>query len=102
MDIKTRVELVELYFTNGKSYAATLRACKTKHQLRADLFTTTTISRLIDRFMTTGSTHDLPKSCRPSLAEERTPAVSDSLEKLQGQKLLFLITVMNDLFQFQK
>ena len=83
MDLKTRIEVVELYFLNGGSSTAALRAYKTKHNLRRDPFTTSTITRLISRFRETGSVADKPRSGRPSQEDERTPVVMIELERLQ-------------------
>lgn len=83
MDLKTRIELVELYFSNGNSPAAALRAYKTKYSLRSDPFTTSAISRLISKFRETGSVADKLRCGRPSEEEERLPVVQNELERLQ-------------------
>lgn len=84
MDLRTRIEIVELYFSNGSSSTAALRAYKTAHNLRRDPFATTTITRLVSRFRETGSVADKPRSGRPSEEEERTPIVQTELERLQN------------------
>ena len=55
MDLETRIEFVELYFTNGKSASSALRAYKIAHGCHRDPFSVSTISRLIQRFRETGS-----------------------------------------------
>ena len=70
MDLKTRIEIIELYYSNRKSSADTLRAYKTMHDLWKDPFKVRTIQRLVQRFQETGSVSDKPKSGRPSLEEE--------------------------------
>ena len=83
MDLRTRIEIVELYFSNGSSSTAALRAYKTVHNLRRDPFATSTITRLISRFRETGSVADKPRSGRPNEDEERMPIVQTELERLQ-------------------
>ena len=85
MDLKTRIEFVELYYSNRKSPAAALRAYKTAHDLRIDPFNVRTIQRLVQRFEETGSVCDKPKSGRPSLEEERQPIIEDELEVLKQE-----------------
>ena len=70
LDIKTRIEIVELFHQNNGSAAQTLRRFKTKHQMNKDPFTLSTITRLVKKFHETGSVLDLPKSGRPSVSEE--------------------------------
>ena len=65
MDLKTRIELLELYFTNYKSQTATIRAYNTRHKVKKDGISVNTVIRLIDRFYETGSVHDKPRSGRP-------------------------------------
>ena len=83
MDLKTRIKVIQLYYSNGKSPAATLRVYKTAHDLRTDPFNVRSIQRLVQRFEETGSVCDKPKSGRPSLEEERQPIVESELESLQ-------------------
>ena len=85
MDITTRIEIVKIFYANGSSPAATLRAYKTLHNLSVDPFNATTISRLIRRFEDTGSVHDRPKSGRPSLVEDRRETVQRCLTRLQSE-----------------
>lgn len=83
MDLETRIELVELYFSNDKSASAALRAYKVIHGCHRDPFSVSTISRLVQRFRETGSVNDKPKSGRPSLDEDREKIVADELEAQQ-------------------
>lgn len=64
LSLADRIELVQLYYANGKSSTATLRKFKTVHKLSRDPFSITAIANLISKFETTGSVLDLPKSGR--------------------------------------
>ena len=83
MDLATRIELVGLYYTNGKAPIATLRAYKKAHNCHNEPFNPNAISRLMERFVATGSVNDKPRSGRPSLVEERAPIVQQAFK---GQK----------------
>ena len=84
MDLETRIQLVELYFANGNSASAALRAYKVSHGYHRDPFSASTISRLIQRFRETGSVKDKPRSGRPNLEEERKVTVAGELEAQQS------------------
>ena len=84
IDLDTRLELVKLYYGSGQSAIATLRAYKAKHKMKHDPFSATSISPLISKFEETKSLHDAPKSGRPSLREERKPAVQASLQSVSS------------------
>ncbi|GAA57918.1 hypothetical protein CLF_113348 [Clonorchis sinensis] len=55
MDVSTRIEIVQLYYSLGESATAALRGYKTKHGPIKDPFTVSTITRLIAKFESTGS-----------------------------------------------
>lgn len=84
MDLQTRIELIELYFENGRSGSATLRAFKTAHNCHRDPFSVSTILRLIERFRETGSVADRPRSGRPSMEGERETTIEEELETQQS------------------
>ena len=84
MDLETRIEFVELYFTNGKSVSSALRAYKIAHGCHRDPFSVSTISRLIQRFRETGSVADKPRSGRPSLEEDREATIAEELQAQQS------------------
>jgi transposase len=80
IDISTRITLVRLYYENGSSAAAALRAYKTIHHLRADPFCVTSIQRLIKRFEKEGSVLDRPRSGRPSTSDDVVEQVQQVLQ----------------------
>ena len=84
LDLDTRLELVKLYYTNNESASATLRAFKTKFSLRKDPFPISTITRLVQKFETTKTLHDLKSSGRPSQETERASVVLETMEALQA------------------
>ena len=82
MDLPTRLEIVQLYYANNNSPSATLRAYKTKFQLRNDPFTQMAIIKLIQKFESTFSLHDAPRSGRPSVInDDNIEQVRSSLEE---------------------
>jgi hypothetical protein len=83
IDTQTRIMLVRLYYENGSSAAAALRAFKTFHHLRADPFSVTSIQRLMKKFESKGTVLDLDKSGRPSTGDDVVEEVQNVLE--QGQ-----------------
>lgn len=85
MDMKTRIEIVELFYMNSRSPSATLRAYKTKHKLIRNPFDVRSVSRLMEKFESTGSVHDCPKTGRPSLVEDRKERVAEALQELKGE-----------------
>ena len=70
MDLSTRLEIVQLYYANQSSPILTLRAYKKKHGLHKDPFPPKSISCLIEKFETTYSLHDIPKSGRNSIIDD--------------------------------
>ena len=77
MDLTTRLRIVQ-------SPIATLRAYCSENNLKKKPFTVQTIISLISKFEETYSLHDKPRSGRPSLMEERTDSVIETLDKLQA------------------
>ena len=84
MDLETRIELVELFFSNGKSASAALRLYKSIYGCRRDPFSVSTITRLIQRFKETGSVADKSRSGRPSFEDDRVSVVEEELETQQA------------------
>ena len=84
MDLETRIEFVEPYFTNGKSASAALRAYLIADGCHRDPFSVSAISRFIQRFRETGSVADQPRSGRPSLEDEREATFGEELETQQS------------------
>ena len=76
-DTSTRVELVELYYENGRSVTQCLRAFRKAHG-RYAAPSETTVRALVKKFKETGSVHDVPRSGRPRTArtEENVNAVA--------------------------
>ena len=85
MDTKTRIEIVELFYVNSRSPSATLRAFKTKHKLVHNPFDVRSVSRLMEKFEKTGSIHDIQRSGRPSLVEDRSERVEEALQELKDE-----------------
>lgn len=79
MDLATRLEIVQLYYANSSSPSLCLRAYKTRHNLKSDPFQPAAISKLIQKFETTFSLHDMPKPGRPSTIDaDKVDAVKQS------------------------
>lgn len=85
MDTQARIELIQLYYANGKSASAAQRSYNKKHGLHNNAFALTSITRLVERFEHTGSVHDMPKTGRPSLQEDRAPLVKTAMEQVQSE-----------------
>ena len=85
MDMKTRIELIELYFSNKKSASATIRAYNTAHEIKRGTIHVSSVKRLVQRFHETGSVHNKHRSGRPSLEEARTPIVEANLNNVQAE-----------------
>lgn len=83
MELDTRLEILKLFYKNGESTTAALRAYKTLHKLHQDPFSTKAIKKMVNKFEETKSLHDAPKSGRPSLIEERKETVLNALHSLQ-------------------
>ena len=75
LDLETRLELVKLYYKNNENAAATMRAYKKIKAMRKNPFPLSTLTRLIKKFESTKTLHDLPSRGRPSLEENRVGAV---------------------------
>ena len=81
MDINTRISIVKLYYANGGSPTLAMRAYKKLNNLHKDPFTISAVVKLMERFESTGSVHDRPRTGRPSLVEDRGEAVLHELER---------------------
>ena len=77
MDLKTRIEMVGLYYKNGCSATAALRCYKTEHKLLHYPFTAMAVTKLIKKFKKHGVVTDLPKSGRPSVSSEVIDTVKE-------------------------
>lgn len=88
MNLECRIEIVGLWYENGKSATATMRAFKNKHKLHKDPFSLSTISRLLTKFEETGSVVDLPGKGRKSLQDSRSEVVVNTLEDIQSSSEL--------------
>ncbi|KAA3669773.1 uncharacterized protein DEA37_0011453 [Paragonimus westermani] len=83
LDLETKLEIVQLYYRNGDSLTACLRAYKKKHKLHNDPFSIAAIQRVIKHFVEHKTLHSDKPTGRPSLVADRTKAVTDSLEIAQ-------------------
>lgn len=84
-DIDCKLELVQLYYTNGESLTACMRAYKKTHGLHNNPFSLETIRRVIKRFEKSKTLHNKRKIGRRSLIADRTDIVTTSLQQLQQQ-----------------
>ena len=84
MDISTKVEIIELFYSSGQSYTQTIRTYCTKHKCHVTPFSCSTVKRLVDKFKRTGSVVDAPRSGRPSLQEERKDVIVQAMNDLQS------------------
>ena len=80
ISFEDRISIIKCYYANGESPTAALRKFKSDHGLIKDPFTTHSITRLVDKFETTGSILDQEKSGRPSLQGKRCAAVENALQ----------------------
>ena len=69
LSVEDRVLLVQIYYMNNLSITETIRKFSSQKHLKKkeDAPTYATIDKLIKRFVTTGSVHDLPRSGRPTV-----------------------------------
>ena len=88
MNLDDRLDVVKLFYKSGESATLTLRAFKKLRNLKKDPFSTTAITNLINKFNETKSLHDIPKSGRPSLIDERKEEVVSTMGKLQAENVL--------------
>ena len=84
MDISTKVEIIELFYSSGQSYTQTIRTYCTKHKCHVAPFSCSTVKRLVDKFKRTGSVVDAPRSGRPSLQEEKKDVIAQAMNDLQS------------------
>ena len=75
-----RLDLVRLYYANNCSATEALRKFKTQNGLKNNPCDVSAITKLIKKFETTFTLHDLPKSGRPSLNEERKNLISEAID----------------------
>ena len=85
LDSVKNLEIVQLYYRNGDSLTACLRAYKTKYHLHNDLFSIKTIERVINHFVEHKTLHASIATGRPSLKAARSRAVKISLEFSQSE-----------------
>ncbi|GAA52257.1 hypothetical protein CLF_107702 [Clonorchis sinensis] len=60
---------------------------------RKDPFTVSTITRLIAKFVSTGSVLDFPGKGKNSLSDERAPSVQNAVEQLQSQSTMASLSI---------
>lgn len=84
-DLDCKLEIVQLYYRNGDSLTACMRAYKKTHGLHNDPFSLETIRRIIKHFEEKKTLHNESSTGRRSLVEERTEGVTASLRQLQQQ-----------------
>ena len=80
-----RLDLVRLYYANNCSATDALRKFKTQKGLKNNPCNVSAITKLITKFETTFSLHDMPKSGRPSLNDEREDLVSEAVENTANE-----------------
>lgn len=80
MDLQMRISIVELYYQNGCSPSATVRAYKKLHNIHNDPFSASTVNKLITKFKQTGSVNDAPRGGRPSFGDQTIENVSNVAE----------------------
>ena len=68
MDLQTRIYVVELFYENGHSPSAIVRACKKRTGIHNDPFHSSYVTQLIAKFKETGSVADAPKTGRPTFS----------------------------------
>lgn len=88
LDLKSRINIVQLYYQNSSSAAAALRCFKTQRNLVHDPFSARSVQRLIEKFEEHGVVTDLPRTGRPSVAEDIVEAVSNELTMAQSSSHL--------------
>ena len=88
INLDDRLDVVKLFYKSGESATLTLRAFKKLRNLKKDPHSTTAITNLINKLNETKSLHDIPKSGRPSLIDERKEEVVSTMEKFQAENVL--------------
>jgi hypothetical protein len=83
LDIATRAELVAYYFESGRSAVQCLRRYKNEHGTKVFICTEGAIRKVVDRFLSTWSVADFPKSGRPRVPVEKVEQVSEVVTQLQ-------------------
>lgn len=79
MDLQERIEIVQDYYSCGRSPTAALRQFKRRRGLIKDPFDLKTITRLIAKFEETGSVADKPRSGRPPVDDDTVLEVSEAV-----------------------
>ena len=80
-----RCDLLRCYYANNNSATAALRQYKREKNLHNDPCNPTTLTRMVEKFETTFTLHDAPRSGRLSLQESRLEYVSKCLQKTKNE-----------------
>jgi hypothetical protein len=88
MDLLTRIEIVQCYYSCGRSPTAALRQFKLQRGLVKDPFSQSSITRLITKFEETGSVTDKPRSGRPSVDDDTVLQVSEAVARSSASSSL--------------
>ena len=82
MDIQTRIALIRCYYSTNNCATAAIRKYNTENNLRKAPCTVRSLLNLVQKFEETGSVADRPKSGRPSLSDERTDALKETVREI--------------------
>lgn len=99
LTVADRVLIVQLYYSNGESPTATISkfiATKKTHNDR-DAPTHQTIRNIIERFCSTGSVADLPRSGRPGVSSETISTIKSAVEEHHGRVSISTLSESTDI-----
>jgi len=79
-DLQQRIKLVSCYYRSNNSPISALRLYCLENNTKEQPCSPTTVTRLLQRFESTGRVDDLPRTGRPSVSDETVSLVKVSLD----------------------
>ena len=85
--LSDRILIVQLYYSNNQSVTETIRKYSSTRNLKRkeEAPSWHTVQKIVERFCSTGSVADLPRSGRPRRSEEDISEVSDVTTAASGK-----------------
>ena len=84
MDLEMRKNLLRCYYANDNSPTAAIRQYKRENSLIKDPCSTSSVTRMVEKFERTYSLHD-EKHGRSSLEEDRKELIAEAIEDSRGR-----------------